>query len=280
MPEQNLKDSYIQVGDVKARYWQIGSDGSPVVLIHGLGGCIENWEFNLVELSKKHRVYALDLVGCGLTEKPSAPYSIPYLANFVQDFMTLKNIKNSCLIGHSIGAGIAIEMCLVNPERINKLLLVGGFGFGKNLALHFRVLTIPFLGEQLMKPSRSGLIQFFKMLFYDHSLITDELIDFSFERSSLPGSSEAYLATLRAHANFLGLKTDFAQKVKENIPSLTVPTTIIWGKEDKAIPVEQAYIASKLFTNSNLYIIDECGHVPQVEYAEEFNQIALAFLAQ
>lgn len=280
MLEQTPKDSYIQVGDIKARYWQIGSEGSPIVLIHGLGGCIENWEFNLAELSKNHQVYALDLVGCGLTEKPSAPYSIPYLANFVQDFMVLKNIENSCLIGHSIGAGVAIEMYLMNPERIDKLILVSGFGFGKELAFNFRVLAIPFLGEQLMKPSRRGLTQFFEMLFYDHTLITDELIDFSFERSSLLGSSEAYLATLRAHANFLGLKSDLVQRFKENIPSLIVPTTIIWGKEDKAIPVEQAYIASKLFTNSNLYIIDECGHVPQVEYAEEFNQVVLEFLTQ
>jgi len=279
MSEQPPKDLYIKVGDIKAHYWQIGSEGSPIVLLHGLGGCIENWEFNLAELSKKHRVYALDFVGCGLSEKPSAPYSIPYLASFVQEFMSLKNIKSSCLIGHSIGAGVAIETYLMNPASIDKLILVSGFGFGKKLALHFRTLAIPFLGEQLMKPSRSGLIQFFEMLFHDHTLITDELIDFSFERSSLPGSSEAYLATLRAHANFLGLKTDYAKKMKDNVQRITVPTTIIWGKEDKAIPVEQAYIASKLFTNSNLHIIDQCGHVPQVECAEEFNQIVLKFLA-
>ena len=55
MPEQTQKDLYIQVGDIKARYWQIGSEGSPIVLVHGLGGCIENWELNLAELSKKHR---------------------------------------------------------------------------------------------------------------------------------------------------------------------------------------------------------------------------------
>ena len=279
MYEPTPKDSYIQIGDIKARYWQIGSEGSPIVLIHGLGGCIENWELNLAELSKNHRVYALDLVGCGLTEKPSAPYSIPYLGNFVQDFMVLKGVKNSCLIGHSIGAGIAIEMYLMEPERIDKLILVSGFGFGKKLELSFRILAIPFLGEQLVKPSRSGLTEFFEMLFYDHTLITDELIDFSYERSSLSGASEAYLATLRAHANFLGLKTDLVQRFRNNVSDINVPTAIIWGKEDKAIPVEQAYIASNLFPKSNLWIFDQCGHVPQVECAAEFNRVVLEFLS-
>ena len=280
MSEQNPKDLYIQVGNIKTRYWEMGNEGSTIVLIHGLGGCIENWELNLEALSKRHRVYAVDLVGCGLTEKPSIRYSIPLLAKFVQDFMSLKDIEKPCVIGHSIGAGIAIDMVLLDPARIDRLILVDGFGFGKKLASQFRILAIPILGEQLMKPNRDGLIQFFKMLFYDHTLITDELIDFSFERSSLSGSSEAYLITLRAHANFFGLKKDRMQRTKENAHRITVPTKIIWGKEDKAIPVEQAYIAAKILPTNSLHIFDKCGHVPQVECAEEFNRIVLDFLSQ
>ena len=280
MSEQSPKDLYIQVGNIKTRYWEMGNEGSTIVLIHGLGGCIENWELNLEALSKRHRVYAVDLVGCGLTEKPSIRYSIPLLAKFVQDFMSLKDIENPCVIGHSIGAGIAIDMVLLNPARIDRLILVDGFGFGKKLASQFRILAIPILGEQLMKPNRDGLIQFFKMLFYDHTLITDELIDFSFERSSLSGSSKAYLITLRAHANFLGLKKDRMQITKGNARRITVPTKIIWGKEDKAIPVEQAYIAAKILPTNSLHIFDKCGHVPQVERAEEFNRIVLDFLSQ
>ena len=274
------EDRYINVDAINARYWQLGNEGSPIVLIHGLGGCLENWEFNISALSNYHRVYAVDLVGCGLTEKPFVRYSIPYLAEFVHEFMALKNIENSCLIGHSIGAGIAIEMYLTNPARIDRLILVDGFGFGKKLALQFRILAIPILGEQLMKPNRDGLIQFFKMLFYDHTLITDELVAFSFERSSLPGSAEAYLTTLRAHANFFGLKHDHMQRTKENAHQITVPTKIIWGKEDRAIPIEQAFIASKILPDSSLHIINKCGHVPQVEYIEEFNRVVLEFLAQ
>jgi 4,5:9,10-diseco-3-hydroxy-5,9,17-trioxoandrosta-1(10),2-diene-4-oate hydrolase len=280
MSEQTPKDLYIQVGNIKTRYWETGDDGFPIVLIHGLGGCIENWELNMEILSKRHHVYAVDLVGCGLTEKPSVRYSIPYLANFVQDFMAQKNIENSCLIGHSIGAGIAIDMYLTNPARIDRLILVDGFGFGKKLALQFRILAIPIIGEQLMKPNRDGLIRFFKMLFYDHTLITDELVNFSSERSSLPGSAEAYLTTLRAHANFFGLKNGLLQRMKEDALRITVPTKIIWGKEDKAIPVEQAYIATKILPNNNLHIIDKCGHVPQVECAEEFNWVVSDFLSQ
>ena len=279
MPRQLTKDLYIQIGDIKTRYWQEGNEGSPIVLIHGLGGYIENWELNLAPLSKHHQVFAIDLVGCGLTEKPSVPYSIPYLAKFVQDFMALKTIEKPSLIGHSIGAGIAIELYLMNPTNVDKLTLVGGLGFGRKLALDFRLLSIPFFGERLIGPSREGLLQFFQLLLYDHALITDEMVDAAYERSSLPGAPEAYLATLRSSANFLGLKRNLVQKTKENSSRITVTTAIIWGKEDKVIPVEQAPIAEKMLPNSSIHVFDKCGHMPQIECAEEFNRVVLEFLA-
>ena len=81
----HAQDLYIQVGNVKTRYWELGESGSTVLFVHGLGSFIEHWKQNLSEFSKHHRVYAIDLVGFGLTEKPTVSYSISFLAKFVQD---------------------------------------------------------------------------------------------------------------------------------------------------------------------------------------------------
>ena len=280
MSEQILKDLYVQVGDIKTRYRESGTGGSPIILIHGLGGLIEHWEHNLQALSEHHRVYALDMIGFGFTGKPSAPYSISYLAKFVQDFMALKGIQNACVIGHSLGSGVAFELCLLDPSRVKKLVLTSGFGFGRKGALELRILSIPFIGEKLMQPSRDGTADFLKLMFYDPAFVTDEMVDILLEWSSKPSSVEVYLETLRSVTNFFGLKRKVIQNTLNQSKHIKIPALILWGQDDKIIPVEQAYIARNTLPNANLHVFEKCGHMPQVECAYEFNRIVLEFLAQ
>jgi 4,5:9,10-diseco-3-hydroxy-5,9,17-trioxoandrosta-1(10),2-diene-4-oate hydrolase len=278
MPSQISNDYYIQVGNIKTRYWQEGEKGPSVVLIHGLGGFMENWAFNINALSKNHRVLALDLVGCGLTGKPPDPYSIPYLANFVQDFLKLKNIEKANIIGHSLGAGIAIDLYLCNPSIVNKLILISGLGFGRKTAFELRLFSIPIIGEKLMEPNRKGLKQYLEMLFFKHELITDEMIDFYYEKTTLPGASRAYLSTLRSSTNFFGMKQNIIQMTKKNASKIKAPTLILWGNEDKVFPVQQAKKAEKMLPFVELHIFEECGHMVQIECAEELNDLVQKFM--
>jgi 4,5:9,10-diseco-3-hydroxy-5,9,17-trioxoandrosta-1(10),2-diene-4-oate hydrolase len=273
------KDLFIQLDGINARYWEVGSEGSSVLFIHGLGGFIENWEPNLEAFSKHHRVYALDLVGCGLTEKPSVPYSIPYFADFVLDFLDSMSIRDVSVIGASLGAGIAIELYLRKPEVVSKLVLLGGLGFAKEMSVELRVSSLPIVGEYLMKPNPDGVEQYLKLLFHDHDLVTDELINFSFERSDLPGAPQAYLATLRSTGNFFGMKRKIIERTLKNADQIEVPILIGWGREDKFIPVEQAYLAHRIFPDAGLHVFENCGHLPNIESADEFNEVVLNFLA-
>ena len=274
------QDLYIQVGNVKTRYWELGESGSPVLFVHGLGSFIEHWEQNLTELSKHHRVYAIDLVGFGLTEKPTVSYSIPFLAKFVQDFMNSKGIKNTSVIGNSLGSMIAIELYLLNPNIVDKLILLDGGFFGRKIAAAFRILSVPFVGEWLMRPNRDGTEQFLKLMFFDQSFVTEKLVDITFERNSQAGSAKAYLETLRSSANIFGLKRAFINRTIANKNRLTSPTLIIWGKNDNVLPVEYAFQAEEILPNATIQIFDNCGHMPQIECAEKFNDLAVSFLAE
>ena len=274
------QDLYIQVGNVKTRYWELGESGSPVLFVHGLGSFIEHWEQNLTELSKHHRVYAIDLVGFGLTEKPTVSYSIPFLAKFVQDFMNSKGIKNTSMIGNSLGSMIAIELYLLNPNIVDKLILLDGGFFGRKIAAAFRILSVPFVGEWLMRPNRDGTEQFLKLMFFDQSFVTEKLVDITFERNSQAGSAKAYLETLRSSANIFGLKRAFINRTIANKNRLTSPTLIIWGKNDNVLPVEYAFQAEEILPNATIQIFDNCGHMPQIECAEKFNDLAVSFLAE
>lgn len=274
------QDLYIQVGNVKTRYWELGESGSPVLFVHGLGSFIEHWEQNLTEFSKHHRVYAIDLVGFGLTEKPTVSYSIPFLAKFVQDFMNSKGIKNTSMIGNSLGSMIAIELYLLNPNIVDKLILLDGGFFGRKIAAAFRILSVPFVGEWLMRPNRDGTEQFLKLMFFDQSFVTEKLVDITFERNSQAGSAKAYLETLRSSANIFGLKRAFINRTIANKNRLTSPTLIIWGKNDNVLPVEYAFQAEEILPNATIQIFDNCGHMPQIECAEKFNDLAVSFLAE
>jgi pimeloyl-ACP methyl ester carboxylesterase len=103
MPENLMEDRYVKVGNINTRFWIAGTEGTPVLLIHRAGGCIENWQPNINALGQKHRVYALDLAGSGISDKPTVQYSVPFLAQFVFDFFTIQNVQKVYIIGNSMG---------------------------------------------------------------------------------------------------------------------------------------------------------------------------------
>ena len=109
------QDRYIKIGDVNTRYWAEGDKGSNVVLIHGLGASADIWMHNISALAEGYRVYAPDLVGFGRSDKPEVKYSPSYMAAFINDFMTALNIKDACLIGQSLGGGIALSINSSSP---------------------------------------------------------------------------------------------------------------------------------------------------------------------
>jgi pimeloyl-ACP methyl ester carboxylesterase len=276
----HTQDLYIQVDGVRTRYWEFGDSGSPVLFIHGLGSCIEHWENNLAAFSKHHHVYAIDLIGFGLTEKPSIPYSSHFLAKFVQGFIKAKGIKSASLIGNSLGCMIAIELYLLDPASVDKLILLDGGYFAREISIAFRILSLPMIGEWLMRPKRDGTKEFLKLMFFDPAFVTDELVDTTFERNALPGSSKAYLRTLRSVVNFFGLKQALVKRMLQNKDLFTVPTLVIWGENDNVLPVEHAHKAAEILPNATLHIFDQCGHMPQIECAEEFNDLSINFLSQ
>jgi 4,5:9,10-diseco-3-hydroxy-5,9,17-trioxoandrosta-1(10),2-diene-4-oate hydrolase len=279
MSIQTPEVQYTKVGQVNTRFWTTGNEGSTVLLIHGIGGSLEDWILNADALAKHHRVYALDLVGYGHSDKPSASYSFSYMAQFVKDFMEAESIDRACLIGHSLGGGISLQFSIQFPSNVEKLVLVGSAGLGQQVTLLLRVLTLPIIGKLLSRPSRKGTANFLKECLYDSALVTDELVDFSYSLASLPGAQDALLSTVRTLGNIRGMRKDVLRPIVDNLSAITVPTLIFWGKQDRILPVTHAQVAEEKIPDTQLKIFDPCGHFPQLERPEEFNSIVLKFLA-
>ena len=276
---QRPDDQTVEVGDIRTRYWVEGEHGNPVILLHGLGGFIENWDLNITSLAQDRQVYALDLAGFGLSDKPEVEYTIPYLTTFVHKFMQALNIERATLVGESMGGIISLWFAQQYPDQVEKLVLEASGGLGKEVSIYLRIMTLPILGEYFVRPSRKGSEDLQKEIFYDRDLITDEWIEEDYQMSNQPGAQRCLLSALRSMGNIWGFKREIYMPILENLDKIEVPTLIIWGKQDQIIPVAHARVAAQRLPDARLHILDGCGHVPNIERAEEFNQLVTAFLS-
>lgn len=264
---------------IRTRYWHMGESGPTVILIHGLGVYIENWETTIPALAAHYRVYAMDLVGFGLTDKPkNAPYTPPFMARFVLDFMTALGLERAHVVGHSMGGGLALQFITDYPEKVDKLVLVNSAGLSDDIGLPFRILSIPVVGSLLSRPSRKGSAQAMKMLVHDHSIVTDSIIDWDYEMSRGPGAHRAAMKVIRAAVSPFGVRSSVFEPVSAKMGDIAAPTLVIWGEKDRVLPVTDAEIARQKIPNCRVEIFPDCGHVPQWEHPDQFNRLLMEFL--
>ena len=272
------EDRYIYVGDVKARYWSVGQ-GPALICVHGILRFAEDWLWNIDALAENHRVYAVDLVGYGCTDKPDIDYTVDDFAAFINGFMIALGIERAALIGHSLGGGVVLNMAYRHPEKVERLVLVASAGLGQEVHLAFRMASLPMVGELCARPNRAIIARAFQEVVHDPAAITDEMVDQAYRRFYMPGAREALLKTIRAGLALSGVKPALLAAIKAALPAITVPTLIIWGKQDPVLPVSHALLAVENLPDARLRLLDECGHFPMFEHPQAFNALVKAFLA-
>ena len=272
------QDKYVTIGDIKTRYWAEGEKGSPVILIHGLAASAEVWMHNVYALAEKHRVYVPDLVGFGLSDKPNVKYTPSYMAEFINGFMAALNITNASLVGHSLGGGVALQYTLHFPDKVHKLVLVDSAGLGKEMTFFMRLVTIPLVGELIVRPIRMGIAFVLKQCVYDAAVITEDMIDLYYKLTSLPGAVRSIISILRANATIFGGRTEVLDPIAQNLVNIKFPVQIIWGQQDGILPIKHAYFAREKLPTARFHIYDQCGHMPNFERPQEFNTLVLNFL--
>ena len=277
---QAPQDHYIKIGDINTRYWAAGDTGPPVVLIHGVGRFMEEWLPSFDRLTLHYRVFALDLPGHGHTDKPlSISYRLVDLAGFVHQFIEALQIHQAHIIGHSLGGGIALQLVLQFPEAVEKLVLVCAAGLGKEATLVLRLTAVPLLGEFLTRPSFKGTKRLLKEFVEDPALLTDDFVEFSYRMAAQPGAQQAVLKTLRSAGNLFGQFDETYRPIVENLASIRHPVMIIWGRQDRVLPVAHGQAAVTGLPDARLEIIEDCGHLPMLEETEMFNKFILNFLS-
>lgn len=259
--------------------------GPPLVFIHGIGPGLSSfmWRKNFDEFSRDFRVYAFDLLGFGLSDKPSAaPYSADLYVDLITDFIREIAGYPANIVASSLGASYAIRVADEHPELVRSLVLNAPAGIDKQNtrpgmagAAFYGLLQSPVLGTSfynVMASERSIRDYARKHMFYDHRRVTSRLVANLYATSHQQGAQHAIAAFLAGYLN-----TD----PRAAFSRLNQPAMIVWGKQDLSAPIQQAAALLRANERAHLEAFDYCRMMPEQEHPERFNSLVRnAFLVR
>ena len=266
VPVQGTRVNYVEMGE-----------GPPLVFIHGLAGCWQNWLENIPHFARSRRVIAVDLPGFGESELPADDISIPGYGRFVDTFLGEIGVERAPLVGNSMGGFIAAEAALSHPGRVDKLVLVSAAGLvtvrkgelalAKRLAPLFHLGAARTISRREHWVRRRGLRRAFLYGVARHpDLLQPELCYEIASGAGRPGFLDAFGAVL---------DYDF----RDRLSDVTQQTLIVWGRNDRIVPVDGAHEYERLISNSRKEIFYDTGHVPMIERPHRFNRLLDEFLS-
>jgi len=263
-----LQYLFTEVGGLRVRYADRGFGDSVVLLLHGFGGDLDNWMFNLDSLAEKHRVLALDLPGHGQSVKTNVDPSLSGMATFVRKFLDVLSVSSVHVVGHSMGGAIAMQLASDSPETVKSLGLICSAGLGPDI-------NSDYLRGFVEAQSQQELKLVLQQLFADESLVNLQLVNDLLNYKRIDGVE----ATLNALSETL-ISAGEHTFLTDNIVASGIPVLVIWGKQDRIIPVSHAQNYSAAGGSCvEVEIFDSAGHMVQMEKAYEVNRSLLNFLA-
>ncbi|WP_027212160.1 acetoin dehydrogenase dihydrolipoyllysine-residue acetyltransferase subunit [Burkholderia sp. WSM2232] len=251
---------YVEVDGIRVRYARRGPEsGTPVLFIHGFGGDLNNWLFNLDAVAATHPVIALDLPAHGLSQVRLAGTTLQELAAFVGRFLEAVDVPSAHLVGHSMGGGVAAQLAVDAPGKVRSLALISSAGLGDEVNADY---TDGFVRAQ----SRRELKPVAELLFNDTALVSRQLLDDLLKYKRLDGVAEALDA--------LGTQLFGGGRQREQpgraLSRFDGPVLVVWGREDRIIPSAHAAAAP---AGAVVEVLDGAGHMPQMEKANEVNAL-------
>jgi len=249
----------------KIQYVEAGS-GPTVILLHGLGGSSQVWQFNIGPLAEKYHVVVPDQIGFGKSDKPLVNYRIRTYVDFLDQFCKQLKIERATLVGNSMGGWIAAMFTASFPDRVEKLVLEDAAGYAPPKDFDTRVYW------GLNPTTREGMKVLVAKVFYSKAFQTDAAVDQSIAARLAAG--DGY--TINSITESIIRGEDFLDDIVKTIKR---PTLIIWGRQDGLVPLAEGERFNKDIAGSKMFVIDQCGHVPNIEKPGEFNAAVLKFLA-
>ena len=238
----------------------------PLVLLHGL--LVTHYSFRRIidPLAARRRVIAIDLPGCGESDRPpphaAGDYSLTWLAGRVTEALGELGVERYDLLAHSFGGAVAIQLVTTVPVLARRLVLVDPVAFTMELPLEGRMALLPRLGPLLFTQlyRRADLHRYLGKVFSTPELLDEDAVDVYWDRLARRGGREAAYAMLLQMSRLDGLR--------ERIARVELPTVVVWGDRDGLMPVETGEQLVELLPDAELRVVEGCGHAVAEERPE------------
>ena len=267
----------IRTGEFNSNVHDVGTGGGlPVMLIHGSGPGVSawaNWRQAIPALARDRRVIAPDMVGFGYTDRPAGiQYSMDTWVRQGLDLLDALGLEKVHLVGNSFGGHSAVAFALAHPARVGKLVLMGGGTGGPSQFVPMPTEGIKLLQGLYRDPTIENLKKMMAVFVFDTSSLTEALYQARLDNMmSRKDHLENFVKSLAANPKQF---PDYGPRLGE----ITAPTLVIWGRDDRFVPMDVGLRLLWGMPNAELHIFNRCGHWAQWEHADKFNRMVLDFL--
>lgn len=257
-----FREERIRVGGIDV-HTIIGGSGSPLLVLHGAGGN-RGWRRWMAEVGRHHTIYAPTHPGFGTSGDAEWMEGIDDLARFYLWFLDALKLPKAHVLGHSIGGWMAAELATMHPGAVERLVLVAPVGLKPDAG---EILDVFF-------HSPAELLE---LTVHDPATIPEwgEL----YGRPPTPEELEIATRNREMTARLTWKPYMFNPRLGHFLPRVTVPALIVWGREDRIVPVVCGEQYRRLLPNATLTVLDRCGHLPPIERPADFARLVLDFLA-
>ena len=259
------------VDGVRWRSRETPGRGDPVVYVHGLLASSATWQDVLGPASAGRPAIAVDLPGFGCSDRPwPFDYTVDGAAGALGGFLDARGISRAALVGNSLGGAVAMRVAAEHPNRVSDLVLAAPATAEARIAWPVGLLRVRGIGEAALAAARRPLVAYGlrHWLFADAACVTAHAIDDAWLPLRVPGTRRAALAAIRTcRSRFRGLED-----------RIHVRTLIVWGAEDRLLPVRGGTRLAARIAGSRLVVLPDAGHLPQREQPEAFGRAVAGFL--
>jgi pimeloyl-ACP methyl ester carboxylesterase len=256
-------------------HWVGAGRGEPIVLLHGLGNNCLVWRRVIPTLAASHRVIAPDLPGFGHSDPARrGPQLVAYIETVTALIEEQAGGRPVVLVGNSVGGAVALRVALDHPELVDRLVLVDPAGVGRGLPEWWQLIRAEPLVRLLASPAltlapRSVIRDvvgraYRHMAFADPAAVTDYTVRMLANR----------LDSREKLMRFLAIARDVVSSLEDEVQAreheLGCPVLVVWGREDRLVPLHDALALLERIEHAELQIIDRAGHLPHLERPREF----------
>jgi pimeloyl-ACP methyl ester carboxylesterase len=270
---QTVASRFVDTPVARFHYVHAGS-GSPVVLLSPGSAWVVGWKEQLPVLAREHSVYVVDLPGQGYTQLHDRRFgwNLAAMTAAIGTFMDAVGVRRAALAGNSWSGGWALAFAQRHPERVSRLALLDATALDTRDVWTYEVLKYPVVGElltNLFGASKSTARGALDDILVHHQRATPELLDDFW-------APLTFRDNLRA--NYLLERGLHWSETQRALPTTRIPTLVLWGRQDKIVPVWQAERLGHLLPDARVRILDGCGHALQLDCPEQVNPLLTEFL--